>query len=225
MPACTLNIDIPQLKREMSEAFGLTERKINPVFKEGLQHTARYWKGHFLQAHFIRGAYTFYPEVYTKQKRSPGRPLYITGKLHHELMSDGNVAISGTSNHLTMKLKYGRPPRYKRSNVDALMRQLKEQYPYWSDKQLAMETYGRLREEGEKTIMRRIVTLVVKNGMSYAKAAATIYSQEGYSPEAKEAFQRMVAYVNEPENQKLKGVFRDYVAMRLQNPKSLGKAA
>jgi len=98
---------ITDIKVDAQRISNLSNRKFNIQFKKVLQETVKKWHKEMLPDHFKRSAYAKYPKEYAGKVKRRGKPLVKTGSLRQHLKS--RIDISGTSNRVQGRMRYGRP--------------------------------------------------------------------------------------------------------------------
>jgi len=122
------------IQRDTNRSGREAVRAFDRARKAALLEATDRWYREFFPRHFTRGAYARYSDSMPRRKPSPRLPFVLTGHLREHLKSSGNVEISGTSRAARVRLKLGRPPRYRegvmRSRIFYLMKERS-----WSYKQ------------------------------------------------------------------------------------------
>ncbi len=102
------------MKRDIQAATGLSVRNFNRAFKVALRKGVLFWHQKFAKKHFQRPAFAYYPEYTALNPGGPKKqPLVDTGTLRGRVLAPKSDAdISGSSNRVSLTMRYGRPPQY-----------------------------------------------------------------------------------------------------------------
>ena len=93
------------------------QRVMNRIMKKALEKALLFWKDKFLKRHFQRTAYSLYPAVYVKRKKT-GDPLVVSGHLERTVTNRPG-RTSGTAKRITLYLGLGRPVQYHGRQLSA----------------------------------------------------------------------------------------------------------
>jgi len=168
------------------ERFGLDNfRGLKKAFTGAMKRGVVFWHRSFIGKHFDRRAYGAYRSTYlgdgVRPKKSPGRPLFITGNLKSNVeqqFSEGAVrgTFKSSGPDVGVKLKYGRPSKYTGENLKA-----------------------------------EILATRERMGIDWRAAEAKVLSRAGYGQKLRKIFQERITAVNPSEERQIIKTVRDDV--------------